>query len=73
MEPTAGQRLRREGERPPDTVENLIVIGASMGGQDVIEQVIRGLSDDIPAAIIIMVHSAAKHVVASATHQFHLN
>jgi two-component system chemotaxis response regulator CheB len=44
-----------------------------MGGQDVIEQVLRGLSDDIPAAIIIMVHSAAKHVVASATHSFHLN
>jgi two-component system, chemotaxis family, protein-glutamate methylesterase/glutaminase len=73
-EPSAAQRLRREGERPDTTdgIANLIVIGASIGGQQAIEVVLNGISQNIPAAIIIMVHSAPKNWSAS-TQQFHLN
>ena len=60
---TATDRLRREGEKPEDhrtptesSIENLIVVGASAGGHHAIRQVIRGLSSDIPAAVIIMLH-----------------
>lgn len=60
---TPGERLRRVGEQPepfgksPEiSIENLIVIGASAGGHTAIKEVVRGLSRDIPAAVIIMLH-----------------
>jgi two-component system chemotaxis response regulator CheB len=60
---TAGDRLRRSGERRErfgqkgeTPVENLIVIGASAGGLEALKDVLRGLSDEIPAAVIIMLH-----------------
>ena len=60
---TSGDRLRRVGEqrerfgKPAEIpLENLIVIGASAGGYVVLKEVIRGLSRDIPAAVIILQH-----------------
>ena len=60
---TSGDRLRRVGEQSERfgklaeiPVENLIVIGASAGGYVAIKEVVRGLSREIPAALIIMLH-----------------
>lgn len=60
---TSGDRLRRVGEqrerfgKPAEIpIENLIVIGASAGGYVVLKEVIRALSPDIPAAVIILQH-----------------
>lgn len=65
-EATSGNRLRRVGEqperfgKPPEMpIENLIVIGASAGGHAALREVVRGLSHDIPAALIIMLHMSA--------------
>ena len=44
-----------------------------MGGQQAIEVVLNELSQNIPAAIIIMMHSTSRNVSASATPQFHMN
>jgi chemotaxis response regulator CheB len=62
-EATSGDRLRRFGEQPErfgkpmeSAIKNLIVIGASAGGQAALKQVVSGLSQDIPAALIIMLH-----------------
>jgi len=53
-------RLRREGELEDrgrtESIENLVVIGTSAGGYQALRQVIRELSTDIPAAIVIMLH-----------------
>jgi hypothetical protein len=62
--PTTGERLRRKGHREthPDSLQipvtNLIVIGTSAGGQNAVVEVLRNLPADIPAAIIILYHSA---------------
>ena len=60
---TASDRLTRKDEEPEDyghqtesPIENLIVIGASAGGHQAIKEVVRGLSPDIPAALILMLH-----------------
>ncbi|WP_447602921.1 chemotaxis protein CheB [Nitrospira sp. Nam80] len=59
--PVVADPLRRV--KPPtqdhprySRVNNLIVIGTSAGGHHALKEVVRGLSDDIPAAIIIMQH-----------------
>jgi chemotaxis response regulator CheB len=61
-----GDRLRRGNEQPDHTgqimelpLENLIVIGASAGGHRALREVVREISRDIPAAVIIMQHMAA--------------
>jgi len=55
--------LRREGQQPDCTgrdterpIENLIVIGASAGGHKALKEVLKALSDNIPAAVIVMQH-----------------
>jgi hypothetical protein len=58
---TSGERLRRKGQTQAPIEEktfigNLIVIGASAGGHHALEQILRDLSIDIPAAIIVLVH-----------------
>jgi len=58
---TGGDRLRRreqlpEGSPGSSSIENLIVIGASAGGHSAVKEVLRELSQDIPAALIIMQH-----------------
>ena len=62
-EASAGDRLRRVAEQPERfgnvaeiPIENLIVIGASAGGYIALKEVIRGLSQEIPAAVIILQH-----------------
>lgn len=64
-ETTSGERLRRFGEQPESfgkaretPIENLIVIGASAGGHTALKQVVSGLSQEIPATLIIMLHRA---------------
>ena len=59
----SGDRLRRVGEQAERfgnlaeiPIENLIVIGASAGGVVALRQVVRELSSEIPAALIIMLH-----------------
>lgn len=63
---TSGDRLRRVGEQPERfgkpteiPIENLIVIGASAGGHTALREVVRGLSREIPAAVIILLHMPA--------------
>ena len=63
QEAAAGDRLRRVGEQPERfgklaeiPIENLIVIGASAGGYTALKEVVKGLSREIPAALIIMLH-----------------
>jgi len=64
---TTVQRLRRKGQRlgvsgvqsSETQIRNLIVIGTSAGGHGALIEVVRGLSADIPAAIVIMYHSPA--------------
>ena len=60
-----GDCLRRVAEAPEEfcevediPLENLIVIGASAGGHKALKAVLRGLSHDIPAALIILQHLA---------------
>src|SRR5262245_5950631 len=62
-ESTAGDRLRRRkhmpgvtGGRLGSSIENLVVIGASAGGHNAVKEVLRELSQDIPAALIILQH-----------------
>lgn len=59
-------RLRRLAEQPDRTgrrteraIGNLIVIGASAGGYQALKTLVPYLSDDIPAAIIILLHGSA--------------
>jgi chemotaxis response regulator CheB len=62
---TAGERLRRKGQRPSPreaqakaAIDNLIVIGASAGGQHALEEVFKRLNPDIPAALVVLMHSS---------------
>src|SRR5215510_3842711 len=51
------RRGRQQPEVPPgSSIENLIVIGASAGGHSALKEVLRELSQDIPAALIILQH-----------------
>jgi two-component system chemotaxis response regulator CheB len=56
-------RLNQQDERftqPPESpLQTLIVIGASAGGFVALQEAIKGLSWDIPAAVIILLHSKA--------------
>jgi two-component system chemotaxis response regulator CheB len=61
-----GDCLRRVAEEPEEfcekkdsPLENLIVIGSSAGGHAALKEVVRGLSYDIPAPIIITQHMPA--------------
>jgi chemotaxis response regulator CheB len=63
---TASGRLRRGAEQPERTgrptegpIGNLVVIGASAGGYQALKTLVRDFSDDIPAAIIILLHGSA--------------
>ena len=61
---TSGDRLRRLGQQSEEFVQSseqvlssLIVMGASAGGHQALEQAIKGLSRDLPAAVVILLHS----------------
>ena len=51
-----GQQRERSNASTTSSIENLIVIGASAGGYQALRQVVSELSDDIPAAVIILLH-----------------
>jgi chemotaxis response regulator CheB len=57
---TSGPLRRQKSTAGPHAsysrVNNLIVIGTSAGGHRALKEVVRELSDDIPAAIVIMQH-----------------
>ena len=60
---TSGQRLQRHGQASPTREEmgeryiaNLIVIGASAGGHQVIMEILKDFSPDMPAAVVILQH-----------------
>ncbi len=62
---TSGERLRRKGQakaigrkRRRSPIQNLVVMGASAGGYDALIEILRELSTDIPAAIVILLHIA---------------
>lgn len=39
---------------------DLIVIGASAGGIEAVQQVVRGLPDDLEASVLVVLHTAAR-------------
>jgi two-component system chemotaxis response regulator CheB len=64
--PVVADPLRRAKPLPQDhrlyaPVNNLIVIGTSAGGHRALKEVVRELSYDIPAAIVIMQHMPRTH------------
>ena len=61
---TSGERLRREGQESPSGIANLIVIGASAGGYRAVVKIIKDLSVDIPAAIVILLHMAVGSTIS---------
>ncbi len=61
---TSGERLGRKGQAQATMrngemtlTENLIVIGASAGGHHALKEILREFSPDIPAAIVILLHT----------------
>ena len=68
----ADERLRRTGQQAEQftqalecPLESLIVLGTSAGGHCAIREAVKGLSRDLPAAVIILFHSGLR-----ATHEF---
>ena len=65
MEPrNADERLRRVGQQtedfiqtPEQPLESLIVIGASAGGYVALQKMVKGLSRNLPAAVVVLLHS----------------
>lgn len=69
----ADERLTRTGQQPEQflkprecPVENLIVIGASAGGYHALQEAVKGLSWDLPAAVIILLHSGKQTIEKSS-------
>lgn len=74
---TSGERLRRKGQTQADIkgknfIGNLIVMGASAGGHHALKEILRDLPIDIPAAIIILIHSrlGSKYDLGGLLEQF---
>lgn len=57
---TSGERLRRKGQASPTPFANLIVVGASAGGYHAFAEILKNLSADMPAAIVILLHAALR-------------
>jgi len=53
---TSGERLQRQGQASTSGIANLIVIGASAGGQRALVEIFKNLSVDMPAAIVLLLH-----------------
>jgi chemotaxis response regulator CheB len=61
---TSGERLQRRGQTSPTGTEtdkryiaNLIVIGGSAGGHRALVEILKNVSADMPAAIVILLHT----------------
>ena len=63
----ADERLSRLDQQVEEFVqslehplESLIVMGASAGGHRAIQEAVKGLSYDLPAAVVILLHSSTR-------------
>jgi two-component system chemotaxis response regulator CheB len=59
---TSGERLRRKGQTQAPIEEktfigNLIVLGASAGSYHALQEILRDLPIDLPAAIVVLIHA----------------
>lgn len=63
---TSGERLQRQGQTSTSGVANLIVIGASAGGQQAFVEIFKNLPADLPAAIVLLLHMPAGRPSSSA-------
>jgi len=66
---TSGQRLQRHGQASPTRGErdkcyiaNLIVIGASAGGHRALVEIVKSLSADMPAAVVMLLHMPLRSI-----------
>ena len=66
---TSGQRLQRHGQASPTRGErdkcyiaNLIVIGASAGGHQALVEIVKSLSADMPAAVVMLLHMPLRSI-----------
>jgi chemotaxis response regulator CheB len=53
---TSRERLQRPRQASRSGIANLIVIGASAGGHRALVEILKNFSDDMPAAIVILLH-----------------
>ena len=53
---TSGERLHRQGQGNLSGIANLIVIGASAGGHQALVKILKELSANMPAAIVMLLH-----------------
>ncbi len=53
---TSEERLQRQGQASPSRVADLIVIGASAGGYEALREILKNLSAEMPAAIVVLLH-----------------
>ncbi|MFN7995851.1 MAG: chemotaxis protein CheB [Bryobacteraceae bacterium] len=51
------ERLQRQAQASPSAIANLIVIGASAGGHTILVDILKNISEDMPAAIVILLHA----------------
>ena len=54
---TSGERLQRRGQISATGIANLIVIGASAGGHRAVVEIFKDFSEDMPAAIVLLLHA----------------
>jgi chemotaxis response regulator CheB len=54
------QQVEEFVQSPEHPLESLIVMGASAGGHRAIQEAVKGLSYDLPAAVIILLHSSTR-------------
>ncbi len=59
---TSRERLARRGNPSSTGIASLIVIGASAGGHKVVVEILKNLSADMPAAIVILLHAPLQGV-----------
>jgi two-component system chemotaxis response regulator CheB len=53
---TSGERLERKGPPTASHVDNLIIIGASAGGQRAVIEILKSWPARIPAAVVLLLH-----------------
>lgn len=76
-EMTSDDRLRRVDQQSEEFVQSqeqplssLIVIGASAGGHHALQEAVKGLSRDLPAAVIVVLHSGSRTVTGFSLENF---
>jgi two-component system, chemotaxis family, protein-glutamate methylesterase/glutaminase len=65
MRVLSARRQRQDGsERTPVQNRDIVVVGASAGGVDALTQLVRSLTEDLPAAIFVVLHVGASSRIA---------